>query len=118
MLEYDVDSPNPAYDGFWMKLPSIPLHNFRVLSLAVLGDPERGCTKRVKLELKDARHRASYVLEGIQPTWVRLRIPLEAFQGIEKIQAATELVIVFDDQTVTEKTGTLYLDDIAFESAP
>ncbi len=118
MLEYDVDSPNPAFNGFWMKLHSIPLHDFRVLSFAMRGDPDRGYTKRVKLELKDARHRASYVLDGIQPTWVRMRIPLKAFQNIEHIKAATEFVIVFDDHTVTEKSGTLYLDDVAFETAP
>ena len=42
---------------------------------------------------------------------------LSAFRDIEKSQAATEFVIVFDDQTVTQKLGTIYLDEVAFESA-
>ena len=117
MLEYDVASPNPAYNGFWMKLPPIPLHDFRVISFAIKGDPGRAFTHRVKLELKDHRHAAVYILDGILTTWVRMRIPLKAFRDIEKITAATEFVIVFDDQTVTQKVGAIYLDEVAFENS-
>ena len=115
MLDYDVESPNPAFNGFWMKLPSLRLQSFRALTFAIKGDPERGFTQRVKLELKDGRRAAVYQLEGIQPEWVRMRIPLSAFRDIEKIRAATEFVVVFDDQTVTTQVGTVYLDEVAFE---
>jgi hypothetical protein len=117
-LDYDVDSPNPAYNGFWMKLPGIALQPFRTLSLAVRGDSDRGFTRRLKLELKDRRDAAVYILDGIGPEWVRMRIPLEAFRHIEKIEAATELVLVFEDEAVSERVGTLYVDEIALESAP
>jgi len=117
-LDYDVDSPNPAYNGFWMKLPGIALRQFGTLSLAIRGDPDRGFTRRLTLELKDRRHTASYLLEGIGAKWVRMRIPLEAFRNIESIGAATELVIVFADETATERVGSVYVDEIALESAP
>ena len=118
MLDYNVNSPNPAFNGFWMKLPSVRVRDFQALSFAVKGDPEHGFTHRVKLELKDRKRTATYVLEGIQSEWVRARIPLEAFRDIEKIRTATEFVVVFDDKTVTQKTGTLFLDEVAFESGP
>ena len=117
-LAYDVDSPNPAYNGFWMKLPEVPLRGYRVLSFAIKGDPDAGFTTRIKVELKDRRRVASYVLEGITASWTRMRIPLTAFRSIEKIRTATEFVIVFDDHTVTEPVGAIYLDEVAFESTP
>ena len=48
---------------------------------------------------------------------MRVRVPLSAFDGIEALGPATEFVIVFDEETVTEKTGTVYLDDLMFEPA-
>lgn len=117
-LDYDEDSPNPAYNGFWMKLPSIPLRQFRTLSLTIMGEGSRGFTKRVKLELKDGKDVADYVLEGIEAQWIEMRIPLRAFRGIEKVHKVTELVLVFDDETVTEPVGTLYLENVAFDVAP
>ena len=118
MLDYDVESPNPAFNGFWMKLPSLRLHAYHALTFTIKGDPERGFTERVKLELKDGRRAAIYQLEGIRAEWVRMRIPLSAFRDIEKLRAATEFVVVFDDQTATEQVGTLYLDEVAFEPGP
>ena len=114
MLQYDVDSPNPAYNGFWMKLPSVAIHPAQVLSLAVKGDPA-GFTRRMKLELKSGQRSATYVLDGIQEEWVRMRVPLSAFQNIERVHRATEFVIVFDEDTVTEKTGTVYVDEVALK---
>ena len=114
-VDYDVDSPNPAYNGLWMKLPSLPLGQLKSLRFAVRGDAARGCTRRLKVELKDDRHAAVYVLDGIGPSWVRMRIPLNAFRDIERLHAIKEFVLVFDDQTVTTRTGTLYLDEVAFE---
>jgi hypothetical protein len=117
MLDYDVLSPNPAFNGFWMKLPAVRTRDFGALTLAVKGDPDRGFTTRLKLELKDKRGSATYILDGITAEWRRIRIPLSAFDGIRKIKAATEFVIVFDDETVTEPIGTIFLDEVGFEPA-
>lgn len=118
MMDYDVQSPNPAFNGFWMKLPSVPLRNFRTLTLAIKGDATREFTKRLKLELKDGRQVADFILDGIQTEWVQMRVPLRAFRNIEHLRTVTEFVIVFDDATVTKPVGTLYLDEVAFEAAP
>ncbi len=118
MLDYDVQSPNPAFNGFWMKLPSVPLRDFQMLSFDIKGDPTRDFTQRVKLELKDERHVADYLLDGIRAEWVNMRIPLKAFRNIEHLRAITEFVIVFDDRTVTKPVGTIYLDEVSLESDP
>jgi len=117
MIEYDVESPNPAYNGFWLKLPDVPLAAYHTVSFAVKGDAPRGFTRRLRLELKDRSHVARFLLDGIEAQWKQFRIPLNAFEGIETLRAATEFVIVFDEETVTEKVGTVYLDDLVFEPA-
>jgi len=116
-LSYDVESPNPAYNGFWMKLPLIPIRRFTVLSLAIKGDPEEGFTRRLKLELKDGRRRvADYTLDGITDQWAIVRISLRDFRNAHNLRNATEFVIVFDDEMVTEPVGAIYLDEVAFDS--
>ena len=117
MIEYDVESPNPAYNGFWLKLPDVPLAAFGALSFRIKGDAQRGFTRRVRLELKDRAHVAGFQLEGITAEWTQVHVPLRAFAGIEALRMATEFVIVFDDETATEKVGAVYLDDLMFEPA-
>lgn len=115
MVEYDVDSPNPAYNGLWMKLPHVRLRDYEALAFKIKGDPERGFTQRVTLELKGNSRVARFLLEGIQSEWKQVRIPLRAFDDIRGLWEATEFVVVFEDQSLTERVGTLYLDNIVFE---
>ena len=117
MLEYDVESPNPAYNGVWMKLPPVSLAVFEALSFSIKGDAAHGFTKRLRLELKGHSHVARFQLDGITAEWQHVRIPLRSFEGIRQVKEATEFVIVFDEETVTEPVGVLYLDNVAFEPA-
>ena len=114
-LDYDVDSPAPAYNGLWVKLPLVRVQEYEALSVVLKGDPARGFTHRLKLELKDGQQVATVVLDGIDGMWRRFRIPLSAFRGIHQIETATEFVVVFDDLTSTQKIGTIFLDEVAFE---
>ena len=115
-IDYDVDSPNPAYNGFWMKLQETNLASSEALSFYVKGDPDAGYTPQVKLELKNAKGEVGhYLLKGITDEWKQVRIPLQAFAGLTDLSRMTEFVIVFDDATSTKKVGTIYLDDITFQ---
>ena len=118
LIEYDVESPNPAYNGFWLKLPNVPLRSFGTLSFDIKGEASRGFTRRLQLELKDRSHVARFQLEDIEAQWKHVRVPLGAFDGIGALGPATELVIIFDEETVTEKTGTVYLDNLMLEPSP
>ncbi len=114
-LDYDVDSPNPAYNGFWMKLTGADLSSYKTLTLHIKGDASRGYTTQVKLELKNGTEVGRYLLKGITDQWQEVRIPLKSFEGIANWKDMQELVVVFDDLTSTKKVGTVYLDDVAFE---
>ena len=114
-LDYDVDSPNPAYNGFWMKLQDSDLHSYRQLSFYIRGDAAKGYTTQIKLELKNTKEVGRYLLKGVTDQWQKVSIPLKEFAGLTEWSKMTELVVVFDDLNSTKKAGTLYLDEIAFE---
>ncbi|MFA6356155.1 MAG: carbohydrate binding domain-containing protein [Candidatus Omnitrophota bacterium] len=115
-LDYDVDSPNPAYNGFWMKLQNQDASQYDKLSLWIKGDAAAGYSAKVKLELKNAKGEVGkYTVSNITAEWQEIVIPLAQFSGLTDLTSMTELVVVFDDMTCSgKKQGTIYIDDIAF----
>lgn len=115
-LDYDVDSPNEAFDGYWMTLQNKDVSAYKKLSLLVRGDTEKGFSKSIKIELKNsAKEQATYTLSGITGEWKRFTIPLSAFVEIKDRSSMTEFVIRFDDKVnADKKEGRIYVDDIAF----
>ena len=114
-LDYDVDSSNPAYNGFWMKMKGADATPYNCLTFYMKGDSKAGFTKRVKIELKDKEDKPSaYILGGLTDEWQKFSIPLEKFRRIQDWKALNEFVVVFDDVNSNPKTGAIYLDQIAF----
>lgn len=114
-LDYDVDSPSPAYNGFWMKLENLNALSYDTLSFYVRGASKR-FTKRLKVELKTPDHRSSYFfIAGINDQWQKFQIPLKRFKGIKDWSILGELVLVFDDVNTAPKKGTLLVDQITLE---
>ena len=115
-IDYDVDSPNPAYNGFWMKLEGIDISQYKQLSFFVKGDAVKGFTPQIKLELKNTKAEVGrYLLKNLTDKWQQVSVPLSEFVGLMDPKGMTELVVVFDDMTSTKKVGTVYIDEITFE---
>ena len=114
-LKYDVDSPNPAYSGFWMGLMDQDMSKLSELVISIKGDANAGYTDQVKLELKNGKEAGRYLLTGITEEWQEFSVPLKEFAGITDWSAMKEFVIVFDDVNSTVKEGAVYVDDISFE---
>ena len=114
-LDYDVDSPNPAYNGFWMKLNGEDATPYNTLNFFVKGDAKIGYTKRFKIELKDMTNKPSaYIVSGVTDQWQKISIPFEKFRRIENWNALNEVVVVFDDINSTPKTGGILIDQFTF----
>ncbi len=113
-LNYDVDSPNPAFNGFWMKLENKDFSQYDKLSVWIKGDTILGFSPKVKLELKNANKEVGkYALSGITKDWQQITIPLKEFKGLTSLKSMTELIVIFDDiSCANKKTGTIYIDDI------
>ena len=112
-LDYDVDSPNPAYNGLWMKLNGEDATPYNTLSFYIKGDKTAGFTKRVKIELKDMSNKPSpYIVTGITEQWKKVSIPFEKFRRITDWKSLNELIFVFDDINSSPKTGTVYIDQV------
>ncbi|MFC1808595.1 carbohydrate binding domain-containing protein [Candidatus Omnitrophota bacterium] len=112
-VDYDVDSPNPAYNGFWTKLEGEDFSNYDTLNLYIKGDETAGFTKRIKLELKDFQSSSPFILNGITSDWQKFQIPFEKFTRIKDWSSMNELVIVFDDVNSSPKVGTIFIDQIS-----
>lgn len=113
-LDYDVDSPNPAYNGFWMKLNGEDARDFNVLTFYIKGDASKGFTKRIKIELKDQSGKpAAYVFGNMTGEWQKVSIPFEKFRRISDWSSLNEFVLVFDDVNSRPKSGTILIDEIA-----
>ncbi len=112
-LDYDVDSPNPAYNGFWMKLNGEDATPYNAITFYIKGDGEKGFTKRVKIELKDMSNQASpYIVTGVTEEWQKVTIPFEKFRRVSDWSALNEFVIVFDDINSNPKAGAIYIDHV------
>ena len=113
-LTYDVDSPEPAYNGFWTKLQNQDLKSYKELVFFVKGDEEKGFTKRFKVELKNPTQVGSFLVSGLTSEWQKVIVPLNKFKRITDWSKMTEFVVVFDDLTSNPKEGIIYFDDICF----
>ncbi len=115
-LSYDVDSPSPAYNGFWTKLEGEDFSDYNTLNLYVKGDSEKGFTKRIKVELKDYQKTAAYIISGITDKWQKVSIPFEKFRTISDWSSMNEFVIVFDDINSSPKVGSILIDQVTVSS--
>ena len=114
-LDYDVESPNPAYNGFWMKLNGQNATNYNTVNFYMKGDATAGFTKRVKIELKDMTNKPSpYIVTGLTDQWQKFSIPFEKFRRVSDWSSLNEFVVVFDDINSNPKKGTVFLDHVTF----
>jgi len=114
-LDYDVDSRNPAYNGFWMFLQNLDASAYDNLTMWVKGDGKEGYTTVFKVELKNNKRQVGrYYVTNVTDKWQKIIIPLTDFKGINDFSDLTEFVIVFEDRIASNKDGAIYIDDIAF----
>ena len=112
-IEYDVDSPNPAYNGLWMNLNMQNATPYRFLNFYLKGDRETNFTRQLKIELKDRAHLSSpYILTGVTDQWKKFTLPLKKFSKLRDWTGLAEFVLVFDDLNANPKTGAIYLDQV------
>ena len=112
-LDYSVDSPNPAYNGFWMMLPNLDASKYDTLNLWVKGDENTGYTTVFKIEIKNANKQVGrYYVSNVSNQWQKISIPLSEFKSLIDRTNLTEFVIVFEDRMATNKKGIIYIDDI------
>ena len=114
-MDYDVDSPNPAYNGFWMKLNSLDATQYNTVNFYLKGDTTAGFSKRVKIELKDdSKVPSQFIIAGVTDQWQKFSIPFEKFRRVKNWSALSEFVVVYDDINSNPKKGTIFIDQVTF----
>lgn len=112
-VTYDVDSPNPAYNGFWTQLEGEDFSDYNTLNIYVKGDKKKGYTSRFKIEIKDYQKSAAYIVSGVTDEWQKFSIPFDKFRGISDWSSMSEFVLVFDDINSSPKIGSILVDHIS-----
>ena len=116
-LAYDVDSPNPAYCGFWMDLKETDAREYNSLVFYIKGDEGEGYTTQFKIELKNANGEVGRTLvTGVTDKWKRVVVPFRKITGLTDWSKLTQFIIVFDDINATKKVGIIYVDRITLET--
>jgi len=114
-IDYDVDSPSPAYNGYWTKLQGINVTPYKNFVFYVKGDEKDGFTTQFKIELKNAKKElGKYYVKGVTSDWQKVVVPLSNFVGITDFSNMTEFVIVFEDRIATDRDGAIYIDNVYF----
>lgn len=114
-LDYDVESKNPAYNGFWMELREFDASGYDSISFWVKGDRSAGYTTAFKIEFKNPKNEVgAYYVTNVTDSWQNMIIPLKKIRGITDFSGLTEFVIVFEDKVASKKDGAIYIDDITF----
>jgi len=115
-LDYDVDYPNPAYNGFWMKLNGSDVSGYTNFVIWVKGGKEQGFSPLFKVEMKNNKGEVGkYYVTGVTDQWQKIEVPLSRVAGISDFSNMDEFVVVFEDWRCAIKEGTVYFDDVMFE---
>ncbi len=107
-VDYDVESPNPAYGGVTLSLGHANGSGCNLLTLRARGLPDRtkvelhgrGGSGAVRVRVKDAGQ------------WTDIELRYRDFGMITDWSDLDRLVIVFEDNVSKPKVGTVWLDDI------
>lgn len=112
-IHFDVDSPEPAMVGCWIKLENQDLSAFDTLHFSLKsGDGER-LKGSVAVQFTDSLYRkAAYLVSQIKDEWTEFRIPLKKFPRISNWSEIREFEIIIDDINANPKEGTLLIDEI------
>lgn len=109
-IDYDVDSPNPAYNGVRTTLTGFDASGYDTLNMYLKGD-----SPKLKVEMIGAKGRPSpFIINDITGEWQKVSIPLDNFFVVKDWSAVEKFVIVFADITNEPKQGVMYIDQIHF----
>lgn len=112
-IHFDVDSPNPAMVGLWIKLKHQDLSAFDTLHFSLKSAGEERFRGSVAVQFTDEGNRkASFLVSGIKKEWKEYNIPLKKFARIRDWSKVKEFEVILDDTNAVPKEGTLLIDEI------
>ncbi len=122
-LEYSLNSPNDAVNGFWTQLRDLDASLCDHFEFWVKGDDKKGYPTLFKIEFKKFQKdpegheetvTGTYIVKGVTKEWKKYSIPLNVMNGILDWRDLREFVITFEKKRVDRLEGALYFDDISF----
>ncbi len=126
-INYDVKSTLNPLNGLWMRLMYADFSEYDHFTFMIKGDKNKGFTTKIKVEFskwkdknKKEKIQTGYVVENITEYWQKVIIPLNKFSGFAAPNKKNEwnnlfeFSINFYSSLADQKTGKIYIDNIAF----
>ncbi len=122
-LTYDVDSPNLAYNGFWMKLNGVNAMDFNTLNFYAKGDLSKGYPSDLCIQLQDNVEQEKrdpgsmyfsnlLCVPGLSRDWQKFSVPFSGIPNLVNRGDLRELLIVFRGDVTYPKTGAVLIDQV------
>lgn len=114
-LDYDVNSPNPAYNGYSIKInrQDFSNPNFDKFIFYLKGAADVGIPDKLKLEFKNASgETGTYIIDNITGDWQKIEVDREDVNGLRWLSDWKDIIeinLVFEDHRVLQKEGRVYL---------
>ncbi|MDD5217854.1 MAG: carbohydrate binding domain-containing protein [Candidatus Omnitrophica bacterium] len=114
-IHYDVNSPNPAYNGVRIGLNGFDATQYKTLNFYAKGDASKGFSPKLRVELIGQDKRSSpYTFDGVTEEWRKVTIPLSDFWMIGDWSQLVRFDFVFADNMNEPRSGTIYIDEVFF----
>lgn len=119
---YSIAAPaqrrDEFFNGYNSTLEKTDARAFTYFVLWARSKEGPGFTRSFKLELKDPTSASSVIIDGLTDKWQRFAIPMKRFRELKDLSKLQAWTVVFGPDTVTRKTGTVYIDDVYFSMNP
>jgi hypothetical protein len=120
--DYSISVParrrDDFYNGYNSVLAGADATPFKYFILWARSGESSSLTRSFKVEIKDPTSVAGVMVDGLSDKWQKFVIPLGRFKELKDLSKLREWTIVFGPDTVSRKTGTIYIDDVYFATDP
>jgi len=112
-IDYDVDSPNTASNGFFTLIGEKDLSAYKYIEFWIRRD-SFGYDRIVEFQFLIGSTIFPYEVRGVSRVWTKVKIPLRKFKGLKNWAKIDQFTIVFNKEKIRHKEGTILIDELTF----
>lgn len=114
-IEYKFKDTSEKIKSISLDLPKINLNDYDNLEFALRGDPEKGYSSLIRIELESSRkEKKALYIKGIDSSWKTFKIPLRQIPTLNTFSDLNNLSFVIEGWNADKEEGRIFIDKIVF----
>lgn len=114
-IEYKFQDSSEKVKSISLDLPKISLNDYDTLEFALRGDPVKGFSSLIRLELLSSRkEKKAIYIRGIDSSWKNFKIPLRQIPKISSFTDLDNISFVIESWNADKEQGCIFIDKIRF----